>query len=466
MIGCFRFAVAVGAAFAAACSPPPLAPFAACRDCNIVLISVDTLRADHVGAYGYSRPTTPNIDALAKKGVLFEHAVAQSSWTRPAHMSIFTGMYPREHGFVALLDSRRLEPEVPTIASVLASSGWATAGFSGGINLAASFGFGQGFDVYRNNGRSFRDNFEDMRWWLDHNDGRRFFLFAHGYDAHTPYHGDEIDRRAIGLTSPPPRGRMRRACKAGMQKMSAFVDEYDAAIRRADRYVGKIVAELERRALLSKTILILLSDHGEELLEHGRCFHISTLYREVLEVPLIVVAPGLEPRRVKEPVAASVTIAPTIMELAGIGQHPFPGSSLVPQARGAGVRAAPIVSETERAVSNGGDGHVVALSNDGYKLIEWAANSRRTAFDQSRDRLEAEPIASGSRAEVALVAELDRWSGQHPPRFGTRRKRQSLAKPSVPGGQPQQEEHGEKDGEDDPALRRREQQLKSFGYAN
>jgi arylsulfatase A-like enzyme len=262
------------------CSRPPAPP--PCPDCNVVLISVDTLRADHVGAYGYDRPITPSIDALARRGVLFENAISQSSWTRPAHMSIFTGLHPREHGFVSIRDTRALESTVPTLASVFARNGWATVAFTGGINMAASFGFGNGFETYRHNGRSFRDNFEDARFWLDRNQHRKFFLFFHGYDAHTPYRGDSIDRRALGL-SEMPRSSMKRACRKGRpsKKMAAYVNEYDAAVRRADRYVGKFLAELDERGLAGRTIVVLLSDHGEEFLEHGRCFHISTLYARI-----------------------------------------------------------------------------------------------------------------------------------------------------------------------------------------
>ena len=441
---------------AAACSPPP-PPLEPCRDCNVVLISVDTLRADHVGAYGYARPTTPNIDALAGRGIVFENAIAQSSWTRPAHMSIFTGLHPREHGFVALRDSRRLEPEVPTIASVLAKNGWATAGFSGGVNMAASFGFGQGFEVYRNNGKYFRDNFEDARYWLDHNQQRRFFLFFHGYDAHTPYHSDSIDRRAVGLTDPPPRRAMRRVCRKGKPtpKMDAYIDEYDAAVHRADRYVGKLIADLERRGLLSRTIIVVLSDHGEEFLEHGRCFHVSTLHREVLQVPLIVVAPGLAPRRVKTLVPASVTVAPTLMQLVGIEDAPFPGPSLVAAARGLGTRGESVVSETERGRDNGGDGHVRALTGEDFKFIRWGMLNRSELYRIPDDSAEHHPVDNSWR-RTQLSRQLEGWAEAHPPRFEPRRR----GKPG--GGRHAQQEQRE----EDEALKRREEQLRSLGYAD
>jgi arylsulfatase A-like enzyme len=420
-----------------------------CPDCNIVLISVDTLRADHVGAYGYSRPVTPNIDALARRGVVFDDAIAQSSWTRAAHMSIMTGLYPREHGFIALRDTRRLDTGVPTIASTLADHGWTTAGYSGGINMAASFGFNQGFEVYRNNGRYFRDNFEDARFWLDRNQKKKFFLFFHGYDAHTPYHADDIDRAAIGLTRPAPRFPMKRACRKHhpSPKMDLFMDEYDAAIHRADRYVGKLVAELESRGLMDHTILVLLSDHGEEFLEHGRCFHVSTLHREVLHVPLIVVAPGLEPRHVPGLVAASVTIAPTLMELAGISPQPFPGPSLLAAAAGAGTTGDVVISETEKATVTGGDGLVRSLSREDLKLIDWPTLGRTALYDVRRDLAERTPLTPMAE-EGALAGDLRHWTDAHPPRFEPRRRGRGTAPAK------------------DEKLRKREEQLRSFGYVN
>jgi arylsulfatase A-like enzyme len=469
------------------CSDPPAPP--SCPDCNVVLISVDTLRADHVGAYGYDRPVTPNIDALARRGVLFENAISQSSWTRPAHMSIFTGLYPREHGFVAIRDMRALEPGVPTIASVLGEHGWATAAYTGGINMSASFGFGNGFDVYRHNGRSFRDNFEDARFWLDRNQQKKFFVFFHGYDAHTPYRGDTIDRRALGLGR-TPRVSLKQACqkRRPSKKMTEHVNEYDAAVRRADRYVGKFLAELEQRGLMDRTIVVLLSDHGEEFLEHGRCFHIATLHREVLHVPLVVAAPGYSPRRVPELVPASVSIAATVMDMVGIPSHPFPGPSLAGAAAGHGAEAADVFSETEKARPNGGDGPVRSLTRESTKVIAFAATGKAALYDVRRDPGEQRPLEQ-TWAAAAMNRDLDHFSKAHPPRFPTRRRvRQpspgppappgnaAAAAAATPGADPSEKEgrqvpDGEQDRKDeqdreDEELRRREQKLRSFGYAD
>jgi arylsulfatase A-like enzyme len=446
-----------------ACEPSPR--YDACRDCNVVVISVDTLRADHVGALGYPKPTTPEIDALAERGVLFENAISQSSWTRPAHMSIFTGLHPREHGFVALADSRRLDDSIPTLASVLRENGYNTAAFTGGVNMAATYGFDRGFDLYRTNGKYFRDNLEDTRYWLDHERKGKFFLFVHGYDPHTPYLTDPVDRQALALPPLPPTEPFGAVCRGEgpVSRIEPFVREYDGAVHRADRYVGKIVRELGQRGLLDRTIVVVLSDHGEEFLEHGRCFHIATLYREVLHVPLLIVAPGLAPRRVTPPVAASVTIAPTIMEMLGV-EHPFRGPSLLGAATGGDVPDDPIVSETERNAEKKGDGHVRALTTPAQKLIQWTTESRASLYDTSADAMEQRPLADAAR-QNALATELDRWAEVHGPRAESRRRA---------GAAKGRKKDGDKGGADetpeDPAAererRQREEELRSLGYAD
>jgi arylsulfatase A-like enzyme len=462
-----RLALAViavaGACMGVTAACEPAAPrYDACTDCNVVVISVDTLRADHVGALGYAKPTTPEIDALARRGVLFENAISQSSWTRPAHMSIFTGLHPREHGFVALADSRRLDESIPTLASVLRDNGYGTAAFTGGVNMAAAYGFDRGFDLYRTNGKYFRDNLEDTRYWLDHERKGKFFLFVHGYDPHTPYLTDPIDRQALALPASAPADSLGAVCRAEgpVSRIDPFVREYDGAVHRADRYVGKIVRELESRGLLERTILIVLSDHGEEFLEHGRCFHIATLYREVLHVPLIIVAPGLGARRVAAPVAASVTIAPTVMEMLGIREHPFPGPSLLTAATGGEAPDDPIVSETERNAVRKGDGHLLALTTPADKLIHWTTEGRSALFDAKTDPAESRAVTEPGRT-APLAAELDRWVTGHAPRAESRRR---------PGTARGRKKEGSDESPETPEAarerRQREEELRSLGYAD
>lgn len=394
-----------------------------CAGCNVVLISVDTLRADRVGAYGYTLATTPVLDELAERGVLFERAVSQSSWTRPAHMSMMTGLYPAEHGFVALADRRPLEEEVPTLASVLQAEGWQTVAFTGGINVSADFGFDRGFDSYRSNGRTFRDNLEDLRWWLDNQRKEDpFFLFLHGYDAHTPYDGFPADREALGLPEHKPRKSFRKVCEKASEPgaLKRYSDEYDAAVHRADRYVGKALDELEQRGLLRNTLVVVTSDHGEELGEHGGCFHLSTLYREVLDVPLMFVGPGLAARRVPQLVPASVAIAPTIVEAVFGEDARIAGPSLSRALVGGPVPSGGVWSHTERTTESAkGKGELQAWTVEQAKLLEFVTLEKQERFETLEDPLELAPKIAEATDPLAL--ELQAFRAGRGARFASRR---------------------------------------------
>lgn len=419
-----------------------------CRDCNVILISIDTLRADRVGSYGYSKDTTPVLDELAARSVLFERAISQSSWTRPAHMSIMTGLYPAEHGFVALADQRPLEDDVPTLASVFQAKGWQTAAFTGGVNVSASFGFDSGFDLYRTNGESFRDNLEDFRWWLDQEREDRFFLFLHGYDPHTPYDGFETDRKAMGLSEKRPRKSYRKTCNRdpNPRSLEPFFAEYDAAVHRADRYVGKMLEELRSRGLLENALLVVTSDHGEEFGEHGGCFHLNTLYSEVLDVPLLISGPGLKAARVSAAIPASVSIAPTIAEAVLGKDHGLPGFSLVSALSGETIADQAVWSETERSTEHQrGRGAVQALTHGGRKLLRFETLERSEFYDHARDPGEQAPLQGVSED---LVAALARKQEEYPSRFSARRAAGAAAAKAASGA--------------DDALN---EQLRALGYA-
>lgn len=404
----------------------PLAEYAACAGCNVLLVSIDTLRADHLGAYGHDRPTSPAIDALAARSVVFEDAIAQSAWTRPAHASMLTGLYPSEHGIVGMDGHRRLVAELPTLPAVLGARGYATAAFTGGANMSAYFGFDNGFGTYRSPGRRIENAIADVDAFLA---ARRepFFLFVHGFDAHKPYRAAPADREALGLPRARTRGRAR-ACREGQgpDDLAAIVAEYDAAIHRADRGVAKLLELLERHGVADRTVIVLTSDHGEEFLEHGRCSHIRALYREVVHVPLIIYVPGMPARRVAGVVPASVAIAPTVLEIVtdrnggnggrGKGAGELPGPSVAPALAGGRRPGAYVISETSsRMAAEKGGGYVVALSTDHEKLLWWIENDEREYFDLASDPYERRPVAREPRIG-RLARQIERWQREHPPR--------------------------------------------------
>lgn len=389
-----------------------------CLSCNVVLVSFDTVRADHLGFHGYRRPTTPNLDRLAAVSVVFENAISQSAWTRPAHVSMFTGLYPSEHGMVAVDRNVALDPRWPTLAGVLRANGYATAAFTGGGNMSAHFGFDTGFDTYRSPGRRIGDALADAEAWLDTVDDQPFFLFMHGYDAHRPYRGKPEDRAALGVSGAPSLRGINRACREGQSPadVAPYVEEYDAAVHRGDRAIGRLLESLARRGRMDDTIVVVTSDHGEEFLEHGACFHIRSLYREIVHVPLVYYVPGVAPRRVAELVPASVSVAPTILDLVGVGKRSREGPSLSPFLDG---RRAPafdyVVSETAIRYPGRRYGYVRALTGEREKLIRWSLGERHEYFDLTRDAGETRPIRDSAKAR-SLLRHLDLWLAAHPPR--------------------------------------------------
>lgn len=395
-----------------ACEPHAAKDSAAapCRGCNLVLISLDTLGADHVGAYGYPRRTTPRIDALAKRSVLFEDAISQSAWTRPSHTSMLTGLYPSEHGIVRVHDNVIVPPEAPTLASVLRENGYATAGFTGGANMSPHFGLNRGFDVYEVKSKHMSANVAPALRWIDDEASEPFFLFLHGFEPHRPYRASARDREAFGAGSPE---ELQRLCESNEppDDREPYVGVYDAAIRAGDRVVGRFLDGLKKRGLLDRTIVIFTSDHGEEIFQHGGCYHVKTLYGEILRVPFLVSVPSVDARRVAGPVPASVATAPTALELLGVERGGIAGPSLAPTIlRGEPPSTPLVVSETESVEH----GLVRSVTGAHQKLIHWVSGDRREFFDLAADPEEQAPLRDDDRG-VTLSAALDDWTASHPP---------------------------------------------------
>lgn len=394
----------------------------ACRGCSVVLVSFDTVRADHLGAYGYDRPTSPRIDELALRSVVFENAISQSSWTRPAHASMLTALYPSEHGMVAMSRTSVMPPGVRTLPAALRAHGYATAAFTGGGNMSAHFGFDSGFDRYETLGRRFEESIDEVESWIASRGGEPFFLLLHGYDAHKPYRSGSADRAALGLGPNRPRIGIQRVCNEARHagEIGEHIWEYDAAIHHGDRGIGRVLDLLERVGRRDDTIVILTSDHGEEFLEHGGCFHVRTLYREILHVPLMIAVPGVAARRVQGLVPASVSIAPTVLDLVGVQDRELRGPSLAPYLSGRrDPRFEYVVSETAVRTPGTGFGNIRALTGEREKIVHWSSEKRYQYFDLTADPEEKRPLADASRARH-LLRHLDLWLAAHPPRAATR----------------------------------------------
>ena len=371
---------------------------------NVILVSADTLRADHLGAYGYeTRPTSPRIDALAAEAHVFEVHLAAAPWTTPSHLSLLTGLTPTRHGVTgsdralreALHGDRvlhRLPASIMTLAEALAARGWSTGAFTGGTTLDPRIGFDQGFDTYDTSMVKLnRERVGRVLRWIDAQE-KPFFLFWHTFEVHAPYVaptflGDvlpEARARALGrrLQGLPEKGGwvQVRAAKRVMRSHDAYTPEvtralYDGGVRSFDRWLGVLLDFLRARGLDQRTLLVLTSDHGEQLGEEGRPapfgdgfynVHGHTLYEELVHVPLIIRFPGQKVGRRIPQVTASIDVMPTILDVLGLPVPPeVQGRSLRPLWESPGdwePRAALSESLSEGEEMKG-------LRDEGYKLV-------------------------------------------------------------------------------------------------
>jgi arylsulfatase A-like enzyme len=342
--------------------PKPGAP-------NIILITLDTLRADHVSSYGYGRATTPNLDRLAKGGVLFENAFANSSWTLPAHASMFTGLLPHEHraDWTQPLDGKQI-----TLAEALAAHGYRTAAFAANTSyVSPEWGLGRGFtrfEVYGNSliedaastvfGKKLALNVlprvgyfdipgrkkasdvnEEFLDWVDQTHGRPFFAFLNYLDLHDPYLIDSPyqTRFSDNVTNGElinfqfQANAFRRKPKLTVQEIQAEVDSYDGCLAYLDAKLGELFGELSRRGLDKNTLVIVTSDHGEAFGNHDLFGHGNSLYIDTLHVPLVFIWPGKIPSGARVSQLVSLhDISATVIALLGETNAPsFPGKSLV-----------------------------------------------------------------------------------------------------------------------------------------
>jgi len=313
---------------------------------GIVVVVIDALRADHLSCYGFQRPT-PNIDAMAGKGVVFEKAYANGSWTKPAIASLFTGLWPSETGTTALtakaVDGTYRETGIPggieTLAEALGKKGYQCAGFVSNPNLSAEVGFARGFAVYdERQGRCKELAARCARWFTSLPEGRRFFAYLHFLEPHAPYAvADPLPGKMDGTAATPsiivPAGvrsyqdfaEWRDAVNLGKRSVSreeleVILSTYDAKIRECDTAIGDLVRALQDAGVFENALVIITADHGENFLEHGTIEHPAWgLYEEQLSIPLVVKFPvswGVGHRRVKG-TAQTIDIPATICGAAG-----------------------------------------------------------------------------------------------------------------------------------------------------
>jgi len=369
---------------------------------NILLISLDTVRADHLGCYGYARDTSPQIDRLASEGVLFEHAVASAPWTIPSHASLLTGLYARRHRIH--LAGQSLPAHFETLATRLVADGYATAAaVNVGILENLLVGFDRSWIVPAREGHS-DDVFELVSSWLA-SASLPYFVFLHVYDAHTPYAPDPefaalFEEPYDGVASGSV-GEVRRLMlgelELGPDDARHMRNLYDGEIRQLDASLGSFLERLGTAGHLDRTIVALVSDHGEEFYDHGGFGHGHTLYQELVRVPFILSGPGI-PRgvRVATPVSL-VGVAATLLALAGSPPlEGVDGADLSPHWLRPAVplRAAPAYSEADFWLGNKERNFRRSVRSGRYTLHYDAKSAQYTLYDLEQDPTQAADLSS------------------------------------------------------------------------
>lgn len=409
---------------------------------NVVFIVLDTVRADHLSSYGYSRPTTPNLDRLARRGVLFENAISPSSWTLASHASMFTGLLPHQNGADWWLP---LPPGPRTLAETLRSSGYRTAGFAANFDYCQrGWGIGRGFDIYRDDSESLQRNLagtllgtaliqpayqsffrfdylerQDAREtnqealrWLRRPPASPYFLFINYFDVHVPY-----------LTSPPYDHRFGRISNKLVHKLfdalqgpdpprgitsdeqAALIAGYDNCLAFLDAQVGRLLDFIDNTPQGRNTIVIVTSDHGEEFGEQGFYSHGYNLYREALHVPLIIAGPGI-PKDVRiSQLVRTRDLFSTVLDLAGGGKTRFTRDSL---ARFWDPQFAPTpfdnfaISELVPIFNEGGKQAMISLTTPEWQYI-YQSNGRQELYHWTADPLDQVNLAQFDNAQDTLA---------------------------------------------------------------
>lgn len=344
---------------------------------NLILISIDTLRADHLGCYGYDRPTSPALDRLCEDSVVFSEAIAQAPSTLHSHASMLTSLIPHHHG-ASWGGRTKLAEECLTLAEVVQEAGMATGAFTGGGQMDRLFGLDQGFDFYEQPGaRHFYGTVKLAEEWLKQRPDRPFFLFLHTYETHHPY---EPQARFLELFEESYDGELPDEITVEMLRrinrkertlqdgdLEHIVNTYDAEIRSVDEALEHLIAFLRENSLYDNTVIVFTSDHGEEFDEHGRVgWHSHSLYDELLKVPLIVKFPEQEHAGARVPAqVSSIDVAPTVLAALGL-QTPeeFEGHDLTPLTSGVESESRAVISRIDRQLGKDID----SIRQPGWKL--------------------------------------------------------------------------------------------------
>ena len=406
---------------------------------NVLLLLVDTLRADRLGCYGANPTLTPTLDRLAETGTVFENAIAQAPWTLPSVATIFTGLHVRSHGVAGVLpdgakssdvDPGFLSDRLPTLAERAQEAGITTVGVSANPLIARGTNLARGFETFvefgwdkkiRNWPAAAEIN-ETLLRWLRENRRGRFFAYVHYMDVHDPY------TPPAGVRPPPPPSARKAVIAGDVESVTQKLDGtggvvlteaevaylralYDAEVRAWDVDLARLLDGLSALGLLDSTVVVVTADHGEEFREHGRLKHGAHLYDELLRVPLVIHGPGISTRRIAQQ-AQGIDLFPTVAGLLGFPAPPgLPGLDVF-----ALSKDRPVFSETRFGnTPPGSPTELISVRTSGWKLIYAPALGYSELYDLARDpgeRVDRSRIAAEGNALAEL---LSGWSASAPP---------------------------------------------------
>ena len=393
---------------------------------DVIVVLVDTLRADRLGAHDGRPSLTPFLDRLATTGVVFSNAYSTSSWTSPAVASLFTSRYPSQH-HVTQYDSRLADDEV-TLAERLAVAGWRNLGFIANFRLSEEGGFGQGFISWFPHVEGTRGKVRAKRITkatLAHYDAffaptrltrlarraRPMFLYLHFMEPHAPYlPAEHLRRRIAGLPPPGVSDAEANTKLLAPMRWGELTDDevrrlsqlYDAEVASLDQGLQRLFGELRSRGLLDHAIVVITADHGEEFREHDGLVHGTALFEESVRVPLVMTGPGLPAGRVVTDAVSLVDVAPTLLDLAGLPPEPrFEGRSLRERLVPANDPADVILQLLPIGAARELRRHTAGLVRKGLKILVPPAPREAELYDLRADPRETRPRA----ASVAQDAE-------------------------------------------------------------